>query len=160
MAAVKGFTPQKLASLRPYITAVPYYLPINANTADAMVLASLVEGGSAAQFAALAKTVQTQPIDSIDTLMQTEGFAALDNDAKTKIRPLLAVESQAFVVLIDVQVEDKHRYATTFISKVIEAEMTNNGKPPAESENNNTEQAGKRVVKPFNRKLWTYRPEL
>ena len=162
LVAVKGFTPEKLASLKPYITAVPYYLPVNANTADAVLLASLIEGGSAAQFAPLVKTVQTQPFDSLDSLMQAEGFAGLDEDAKTKVRPLLAIESQAFVVLIDVEVEDKHRYATTFISKVMDAAAaaTENGQQDNQSVNTgSTDQSDQRVVKPFNRKLWTYRPE-
>ncbi|WP_230656017.1 type II secretion system minor pseudopilin GspK [Psychrobacter sp. I-STPA10] len=166
LAAVKGFTPAKLATLKPYITAVPYYLPVNANTADAVVLASLVEGGSAAQFAPLVKAVQTQPFDSLDNLMQTEGFAGLDEKAKAAVRPLLAVDSQAFEVLIDVEVDAKHRYATTFISKVAKTDAANNGQAdnqqPANSGigGNIGEQAAQRVIRPYNRKLWTYRPNL
>ena len=62
LAAVKGFTPEKVATLKPYITAVPYFLPININTADATVLASLVEGGTPAQFASLLRPLRHSPL--------------------------------------------------------------------------------------------------
>ena len=43
---VQGVSAEVLATLRPYLTAVPYYLPININTASPALLAALIDGAA------------------------------------------------------------------------------------------------------------------
>jgi general secretion pathway protein K len=41
---VRGFSPQIIEKLRPYVTALPEYAPINVNTAPRPVLAAVLQG--------------------------------------------------------------------------------------------------------------------
>ncbi|WP_227430737.1 type II secretion system minor pseudopilin GspK [Psychrobacter sp. I-STPA6b] len=158
LVAVKGFTPEAVAKLKPYVTTVPYFLPINVNTADAIVLSALVEGSDPAQFSALVKEVKQQPFESIDAVMQTPPFSTLDDEKKASLKPLLAVTSRAFYVLIDAEIEDKHRYATTFISKVADEGEDATGSSNTEASQQSDAQ-GQPVIRAYGRKIWTYRPD-
>ena len=44
LALVRGFDSKILTRLRPYVTALPRYTPVNVNTAPAEVIAAMVEG--------------------------------------------------------------------------------------------------------------------
>ncbi len=175
LMSVRGFSADAVAKLRPFITAVPYYLPINLNTADSTVLAALTETGTAQQFAAFSEQRKTTPIATVDEALTQPPWSTLPDKTLKAIKPLIGVESQAFGVLIDVSVPAeagegatqgealKHRYATSFISKTAAnasqtlpqapntATATPNSASNASSDKDNDIQA-------FGTHLWSYRP--
>lgn len=184
LAAVKGFTPDIVNQLKPYVTAVPYYLPINLNTATPEVLGALIDGVSAEQFDGFANARKTSPGQKTSALLDEPPLAGLITEQKESLSALVDVKSHGFQVLIDIAVTDlagdglgdekavKHRYATTFISKLA-PDVT-----PNSTDDNQLTQAGianvsnqsstdtisgdtsstQFQIAPFGTRLWTYRP--
>ncbi|HBD03113.1 MAG TPA: general secretion pathway protein GspK, partial [Psychrobacter sp.] len=97
---VQGVSAEVLATLRPYLTAVPYYLPININTASPALLAALIDGASSQQMQGIVDTRSKQALTSIDELWQLPILSGLDKKQRAALTPLLAVDSQAFMALI------------------------------------------------------------
>ena len=63
---IEKVSAEDLAALRPYITAVPYYLPININTASPVLLAALTETADSQQMQALVDMRGQQALAAID----------------------------------------------------------------------------------------------
>ncbi len=121
LAEVRGVNAEVLASLRPFITAVPYYLPINVNTASPVLLASLVDGATSEQLQALTDKRDTQVLATIDDLWQLPPLNALSAEQRQALTPLLAVDSTAFMALMTATDNGsgstvKQRFATVLIS--------------------------------------------
>ena len=165
---VKGVDAEVLAALRPYITTVPYYLPININTASPVLLAALLEGASSQQMQTVVELREKQVFDSIDGLWQLPIFASLNQEQKKLITPLLAVDSQAFTALItatdnaDVG-QARQRYATIIISKTAaDARENSNGNNASNTNNgdstNNADNKKPKDVKVVSQRLWAFRP--
>ncbi|WP_350560845.1 type II secretion system minor pseudopilin GspK [Psychrobacter sp. CAL346-MNA-CIBAN-0220] len=165
LQAVRGVSAEVLATLRPYITAVPYYLPINVNTASPVVLAALVEGATAEQMQALTDLRAQQTVGSIDNLWQLPQLSVLSTEQRQAIEPLLAVDSQAFMALIIATDsanigEARQRYATVLISK---ADVNNNSgnannNPNPNSNNDDNSMGSPKVIKVVSQRLWAFRP--
>ena len=152
---VRGVSNETLATLRPYLTAVPYYLPININTASPALLAALIEGSSAEQLQPLVKLRQQQPIASVNDIWQLPPFMTLDSEQRKDLTPLLAVDSGAFMALItatDSSYNDKarQRFATVIISKI--------DAMPATDNNNAANEQNAKVIKVVSQRLWAFRP--
>ena len=179
---VRGVTAEVLATLRPYLTAVPYYLPININTASATLLATLVEGGNAEQMQPLLALRQQQPIAAVNDIWQLPPFMMFEANRRKDLAPLLAVDSGAFMALItatdSVNTDKaKQRFATIVISKNninkndISKNDTNNINAGTESDpaddnnqpndnnsaNNETENNSKTITV-VSQRLWAFRP--
>ncbi|ALF59057.1 type II secretion system minor pseudopilin GspK [Psychrobacter urativorans] len=159
---VRGVSAEVLVTLRPYITAVPYYLPININTANPVVLAALVEGGTVAQMQALTELRDKQPLTSVDDLWQLPFLSVLDTEQRNALVPLLAVDSQAFMALITAmdnrnEGAARQRFATVLISKIDAAPATENNNANGTDNTNNNEQNTK-VIKVISQRLWAFRP--
>ena len=168
---VKGVDAEVLAALRPYITTVPYYLPININTASPVLLAALLEGASSQQMQMVVELREKQVFESIDVLWQLPIFASLNQEQKKLITPLLAVDSQAFTALITATDsadggQARQRYATIIISKTAaDATENSNGNNASNTNNgdsaNNTKNADNKKpkdVKVVSQRLWAFRP--
>ena len=158
---VRGVSAEVFATLRPYLTAVPYYLPININTASPVLLAALIEGNSAEQMQPLLALRQQQPIGSINDIWQLPPFMALDSNQRKALTPLLAVNSRAFTALItatDSANADKarQRFATVIISKIDAATPQNNAANGNDTSNSNQQDA--KVIQVISQRLWAYRP--
>ncbi|WP_413520039.1 type II secretion system minor pseudopilin GspK [Psychrobacter glacincola] len=166
---MKGVDAEVLAALRPYITTVPYYLPININTASPVLLAALLEGASSQQMQMVVEFREKQVFESIDGLWQLPIFASLNQEQKKSITPLLAVDSQAFTALITASDsaddgQERQRYATIIISKTAadatENSSGNNGGNNGNSANNtkNADNKKPKNVKVVSQRLWAFRP--
>ena len=185
LSEVDGVSAEALALLRPYVTAVPYYLPVNVNTALPEVLAAMIDNATPEQMQAIVSARRSTAIDSLDSLWQIAPFASLPEEARNKLAPLLAVDSQAFLAIItaadsaelDGAQAPKQRYATVMISKVIknaDAGAANNGdtramnpQPKSGDTSNNSNNSSnssasgakqEKVVQAFSQRLWPYRP--
>lgn len=175
LAEVDGISAEALTLLRPYLTAVPYYLPVNVNSAVPEVLAAMVDGATPEQMQSLISTRESVVIDNLESLWQLAPFNRLPEEERSALTPLLAVDSQAFSALIAATdaaeasfgQSPRQRFATVMISKVTASETgVNNGNernarpdPQAGQNNTNSERAnGDKVVKAFAQRLWPYRP--
>ena len=170
---VQGVSAEVLAALRPYITAVPYFLPINVNTASPVLLAALIEEATPEQMQTLIKLREQQGLTTIDELWQVPPLSILNTEQRQALTPLLAVESQAFMALItasdnshDHDTAPRQKFATVLISKVpdISSSDNNNG---SNADNNgmssansaaNDEANQPKTIKILSQRLWAFRP--
>ena len=174
---VKGVDAEVLAALRPYITVVPHYLPININTASPALLAALVEGATSQQMQTVVELREQQVFESIDGLWQLPMLSALDEKQRKVLTPLIAVDSQAFTTLITAtdsadSGQARQRYATIVISKTTtddtenssgsnSSNNNNNNNASANNTDNNTKNADNKKpkdVKVVSQRLWAFRP--
>ena len=174
LAEVKGVDAQVLATLRPYITAVPYYLPININTASPVLLAALVEGASSQQMQSIVELRAKQVFGSVDDVWQLPVLSSVKEEERKALTPLLAVDSQAFMALITASDnatvgQARQRFATVIISKTaadgyIANSSDNNGNKNSSDANNangNTNNADNnkpKEVRVLTQRLWAFKP--
>ena len=100
LGRIKGFTPEAIARLAAYVTALPEHTAVNVNSAPAEVLRALIPGLDEAAARAIAVERSRQPFDSL------EAFRAKLPDA---VRPpsgiSLGLSSTYFVVATRVRLE-------------------------------------------------------
>ena len=147
------------ARLQPFISAVPYYVPININTASPELLAALVDGGDATALSTLMQPATRPVFESVDGLWSQPMFVDMSEDNKKALAPLLSVESGAFMALITASESDsdattRQRFATVLIAKQ---------KPAAQAAgiggvgSANTDERT-RAVSVVSQRLWAFRP--
>ena len=177
LAEVKGVNAEVLAALRPYITAVPYYLPININTASPVLLAALAEGASSQQMQSVVELRAKQAFGSIDDVWQLPILSSVKEEQRKALTPLLAVDSQAFMALITASDnatvgQARQRFATIIISKTAadseKANSSNNNSNENSNNANNADGNAKNAQNTDNKKpkevrvvtqrLWAFRP--
>lgn len=175
---VRGITPEILATLRPYLTAVPYYLPININTANPILLSALIEGGTAEQMKTLTELRDKQPLASVEELWQLPPLVILTAEQRQALTPLLAVDSQAFTALITASdgaaANARQRFATVLIGKIkadnnAESNINNNSNDGSDNDLNknstnkvtdahsNAENKDEKITA-LSQRLWAFRP--
>ena len=161
---VKGISAEVLAVLRPYITVVPHYLPINMNTASPVILAALIDGATSQQMQTIVDLREKQVVESIDEIWQLPILSSLDNKQRKVLAPLLAVDSQAFTALITATDnatvgQARQRYASIMISKTATDVMENsNNGDNANSNNKNADNKKPKEVRVVTQRLWAFRP--
>ena len=164
---IRGVNAEVLAALRPYITAVPYYVPINVNTASPVLLAALIDGATSQQMQGLVDMRAKQALASIDDVWQLPMLSSLNDDQRKALKPLLAVDSQAFMALITATDsaslgQQRQRFATVLISKIATdtgaavGSNANNSTPNNNNENGNNKKA--KEIKVVTQRLWAFRP--
>ncbi|MGO2279418.1 MULTISPECIES: type II secretion system minor pseudopilin GspK [unclassified Psychrobacter] len=165
---VKGVSAETLAVLRPYLTAVPYYVPININTASPVLLAALVDGANSQQMQAMVDMRTQQALTSIDAMWQLPIFGSLNEEQRKALTPMLAVDSQAFMALITATDnaavgQARQRFATVLISKTVIDNNQAVGINQIANNNqavNSSEVDGKtpKEVQVVTQRLWAFRP--
>ena len=164
---IRGVNAEVLAALRPYITAVPYYVPINVNTASPVLLAALIDGATSQQMQGLVDMRAKQALASIDDVWKLPMLSSLNDDQRKALKPLLAVDSQAFMALITATDsaslgQQRQRFATVLISKIATdtgaavGSNANNSTPNNNNENGNNKKA--KEIKVVTQRLWAFRP--
>ena len=158
---VQGVSAEVLATLRPYLTAVPYYLPININTASPALLAALIDGASSQQMQGIVDTRSKQALTSIDELWQLPILSGLDKKQRAALTPLLAVDSQAFMALITASDnatvgQARQRFATVLIGK----NAANDSQTSNDTSSNSSDVTSEKPkeVKVVTQRLWAFRP--
>ncbi|MGP5548193.1 type II secretion system minor pseudopilin GspK [Psychrobacter alimentarius] len=169
---VRGVTAEALKTLRPYITAVPYFVPVNVNTASPVLLAALMDGATSEQMQGLVDMRSKQAIATIDDLWQLPVLSSLDDAQRKDLSTLLAVDSQAFLALITATDsgsigQTRQRFATVLISKTptdvsaVESSNGNANNGGADSANNNSGTDNKeksKTIEIVTQRLWAFRP--
>lgn len=161
---VKGINAEVLAVLRPYITVVPHYLPINMNTASPVLLAALIDGATSQQMQTIVDLREKQVFESIDEIWQLPILSSLDNKQRKVLAPLLAVDSQAFTALITATDnatvgQARQRYATIMISKTAtDVTENSNNSEDTNINNKNADNKKPKEVRVVTQRLWAFRP--
>ena len=161
---VKGINAEVLAVLRPYITVVPHYLPINMNTASPVILAALIDGATSQQMQTIVDLREKQVVESIDEIWQLPILSSLDNKQRKALAPLLAVDSQAFTALITATDnatvgQARQRYATIMISKTAtDVTENSNNSEDTNINNKNADNKKPKEVRVVTQRLWAFRP--
>jgi general secretion pathway protein K len=91
LARVRGFDPDILARLAPFVTALPEETPVNVNTAPAQVLQALVPGLDADEIARVVDQRKTRPFQSRDDFLR-----ALSRPPSGSIGAQIDVKSRYF----------------------------------------------------------------
>ena len=156
---VRGVDADTLAVMRPYLTTVPYYVPINVNSARPVLLAALTDGATAQQMQGLVDTRTQQALTSIDELWQLPSLSGLDETQRGALAPLLAVDSRAFVALITasdnaVSGQARQRFATVLVSKTESSDSQTSN----ETNSSNLDSQPPKDVNVITQRLWAFRP--
>ena len=151
------------ARLQPYISAVPYYVPININTASPELLAALTDGADATALATLMQPATRPVFESVDMLWSQPMFAGMNEEARKALTPLLSVESSAFMALITVSEADsaassaRQRFATVLLAKQKPAQPVAGMVTGMNAPSANDDEAV-RVVSMVSHRMWAFRP--
>lgn len=114
---VKGFTPEVMSKLRPYVTALPATALLNVNTADPVLLAALSPTLSARTASDLATQRPAKGYASVDEFMAQPVFNGLDSKQKTDLRTQLDVRSHYFQLLADADIGGRHMVVVAVIAR-------------------------------------------
>ena len=161
---VKGINAEVLAVLRPYLTVVPHYLPININTASPVILAALIDGATSQQMQTIVDLREKQVVESIDEIWQLPILGSLNEKQRKALAPLLAVDSQAFTALITATDnatvgQARQRYATIMISKTAtDVTENSNNSDDTNINNKNADNKKPKEVRVVTQRLWAFRP--
>ncbi|WP_296244545.1 MULTISPECIES: type II secretion system minor pseudopilin GspK [unclassified Psychrobacter] len=168
LAEIKGVNAEVLAALRPYITAVPYYLPINMNTASPVLLTALVEGATSQQMQSIVQLREKQAFSSVDDVWQLPILSSVKEEQRKALTSLLAVDSQAFMALITASDnaaigQARQRFATIIISKTAADEIENSSNNSDKNSNDaknaqNTNSKKPKDIRVVTQRLWAFRP--
>ncbi|GAA0312428.1 type II secretion system minor pseudopilin GspK [Psychrobacter aestuarii] len=148
------------ARLQPFISAVPYYVPININTASPELLAALVAGGEPSALMTLMQPATRPVFESVDMLWSQPLFVGVNDENKKALASLLSVESSAFMVLINVReagsrdANTRQRFATVLLAKQKPAQQG----AGINGAGTNASDERARVVSVVSQRLWAFRP--
>ena len=161
---VNGINAEVLAVLRPYLTVVPHYLPININTASPVILAALIDGATSQQMQTIVDLREKQVVESIDEIWQLPILGSLNEKQRKALAPLLAVDSQAFTALITATDnatvgQARQRYATIMISKTAtDVTENSNNSDDTNINNKNADNKKPKEVRVVTQRIWAFRP--
>lgn len=105
---VRGVTPQVLAKLRPYVAALPREALINANTMSPTLLSALLPALTPTTARELAAQVPKEGYATLDEFLSQPAFNGLGNGEKDRLRQLLDVRSQYFLLIADADIGGRH----------------------------------------------------
>lgn len=91
LLAVKGFTPEMVEKLRPFVTVLPEATPVNVNTAPPEVLAAVIPNFSLSEANALVQRRRSSPWRDLQYFMTELG-------GKTAVPGSISVHSDYFIV--------------------------------------------------------------
>lgn len=178
---VKGMDKQKLDKLRPLIGVVPFFVPMNVNTANPSLLALIPSvtdlPATAPQSPASAPSDSSQPpgaidttaimrwaatrptampIDSVADFWAQPVFAGIAEPQRAKVASLLAVQSRAYRVFVTVTLDGSERFFTSQLAKIGATDSMGNRGTVSEGTASNGAQ-GTQVVT-FNRQFLATAP--
>ena len=116
LALLRGYTPEIVAKLRPYVCALPKATTININTAPDAVLAALTDNLTLNMAKDMVQNRPKEGYGSVDNFLQQAMFATLSTEDRQKISPLLGVTSQFFSVLAESEIDNRRRVLKSVIA--------------------------------------------
>lgn len=176
---VRGMDKEKLAKIKPLLTAVPFFLPMNINMIKPELLSAIglinqtnTEQQNTASAPASTPTPNPQnqtgqldllelnnwaskrdtaiPMESVEIFWQLPMMNAVSNEQKNVMRSLLSVQSHAFRVITTIKVDNKQRFFASYLAKV-----QNN----ADNQNDLQDKKNGNIVV-FNRQILPFLPQI
>lgn len=105
---IRGFTPEIVAALSPYVEVLPGTAKLNINTMGAVQMQALIQGLTETAGEELQRNRPGDGYKSVDDFLNEPAFNGLDAAAKTQLNSLLSVKTQYFVMLADAQIDGRH----------------------------------------------------
>lgn len=114
---IKGFTPEVIAKLRPYVSALPATALLNVNTADAVVLAALSPTLSSRTATELNSQRPAKGWASIDDFLREPVFNGLEGTQKTAVMTQISVNTHYFQLLADAVIAGRHSVLVAMLAR-------------------------------------------
>lgn len=114
---VKGFTPEVLAKLRPYVSALPASAMLNVNTADPIVLSALSTTLTSRTASELSTQRPAKGYATVDEFLSQPVFNGLDSGQKSALRGQISVRSHYFQLLADADIGGRHSTALAVLAR-------------------------------------------
>lgn len=105
---VAGYTPQVIARLRPYVSALPTVATLNVNTARPELLGAVLATLTPAAAGELARQRPSDGYASVDDFLAQPAFNGLSTEEKNRLREQLGVRSQYFQLVADADIDGRH----------------------------------------------------
>ncbi len=105
---IRGFTPEIVAALAPFVEVLPSTAKLNINTMGAVQMQALVQGLSSSGGEELLRNRPREGYKSLDDFINEPAFNGLDAPAKTQLKGLLDIKTLYFVLLADAQIDSRH----------------------------------------------------
>jgi len=109
LALLRGYTPEMVAKLKPYLCALPVKTTININTASDVVLASLSDNLTKNMAKDMINRRPKEGYGSAEAFLQQQEFASLSDEEKQKMTRLISLTSSFFNVLSESEIDNRHR---------------------------------------------------
>ena len=122
---VRGFDQKNYELIAPYVTAVPYFTPINVNTASALLLSALSDDLQINQVQEWVnqRDKSQQFLDQAAEIWTQEPFSQLSNNKPKGVERLIAIKSEFFQAQIMVNLSGRQRYLTSELYRTGEQVM-------------------------------------
>ena len=117
LSLLRGFTPDIVAKLSPYVSALPVFTPINVNTASAVVLAAMGDSMTLVMAKDMVDKRPSAGYGTVDAFMEQPMFSGLESHVKQNLSKLLGVRSQFFSVSAEAEIDGRHRVLTSVIAR-------------------------------------------
>jgi len=108
---VRGFTPEAIEALRPYVTEIPVRTDVNVNTAPAPVVAALIPGVSVAQIQQILADRERVPFDDLGKFNER-----LPKEIAAP-KAGLGVKTGYFLVMLDISMGRHQRRTEALIAR-------------------------------------------
>jgi general secretion pathway protein K len=114
---VRGFTPEVIQALTPYVSVLPTSTPMNINTMGPMLMQSLVDGLSASAGEEMAGNRPAQGYKNVDDFLAEAVFNGLNSDQKGALRGLLDVRTNYFEMAADASIDGHHSVLVSVLQR-------------------------------------------
>lgn len=117
LTLLRGYSPDIVAKLQPYVVALPVFTPININTASANVMAALADNLTLAQAKDMIDNRPADGYGAVDSFMQLPAFTGLSVEERASLSKQLAVSSRFFRVAAIAEIDNRQRVLTAVIAR-------------------------------------------
>lgn len=114
---IKGFTPEIIARLKPYISTLPATALLNVNTSDPLILAALSPNMSTRNATELSSQQPVKGYANVDEFLGQPVFNGLDPAQKSALRAQLDVRSHYFQLLADADIGGRRSVLLAMIAR-------------------------------------------
>lgn len=114
---IKGFTPEIIARLRPYVCALPATALLNINTADAVTVAALTSNMTSRNASELSSQRPPKGYASVSEFLSQPVFNGLDGAQKSDLARQLDVRTHYFQLLADADIAGRHSMVLAVIAR-------------------------------------------
>jgi len=114
---IKGFTPEVMLKLRPYVCTLPATALLNINMADPVMLSALGASISARHASELSSQRPAKGYASVDEFLGQPVFNGMDSDRKAELRNQLDVSSHYFQLIADADIAGRHSMVLAMIAR-------------------------------------------